>query len=586
MLHRLGTALLCAITFLGSPAQADRFGADAPPLVGFNSRIHPEYSYEGMVASAEIVASTVGARILEQGGNAIDAAVATGFALAVTYPSAGNLGGGGFMMIHLAKTGESISIDYREMAPAAATRDMFIGENGEPDPNLSRVSLKSSGVPGTVAGLLHAHEKYGRLTRNQVMQPAIDLAENGIEMSFFLYEALKSPFAKRLQENPASRGYFFKADGSQYTPGEVFRQQDLAKTLRLIEQKGRDGFYAGPVADLIVAEMQRGGGLISHQDLADYTVVEREPIRGTFMGYDIVTMPPPSSGGIHLVQMLNILEGYPLKDMPHNSAAYLHLLTETMKRAYADRSKHLGDSDFYPVPAAELTSKTYAAQLREGINEKSATPSSDILPATSFPKESTQTTHYTVMDSEGNVVSNTYTLNGSFGNGQSVPGTGFLLNNEMDDFSAKPGSPNMFGLIGGEANAIEPRKRPLSSMTPTIVLKDGRPVMATGAPGGSRIITVVMQIVLNHLVYGMNIAEASLMPRIHHQWEPDKLFSEPGLSSDTLEILERMGHPLGYIPFVIGNSSSIAYSNGVYSGVSDTRRPGGAAISVESVRAR
>jgi len=586
ILASLTSVLLMLIGLAGNATGDTRFGADSPPLVGFNARIHPEYSYQGMVASSETLASEVGARILEQGGNAVDAAVATGFALAVTYPSAGNLGGGGFMVVHMQQSQQTVAIDYREVAPQASNRDMFLGANGEPDPELSRVSMKAVGVPGTVAGLLYALEKYGTMSREQVMQPAIALAENGIEMSFFLNDALKGRFASRLRENDASRSYFFKPDGSPYKPGETWVQKDLAKTLKRIAANGRDGFYKGPVANAIVAEMERHGGLITHQDLTDYAVYERAPVRAQFMGYDIVTMPPPSSGGVHLIQMLNILEGYALKDLAPNSAAYLHLLTEAMKYAYADRSKHLGDPDFYPVPTEDLISKRYADQIRSRIDVTHATPSSEIAPAESFPRESTQTTHYSVIDQHGNVVSNTYTLNGSFGNGASVTGAGFLLNNEMDDFSAKPGSPNMFGLLGGEANAVEPRKRPLSSMTPTIVFKDGEVVLSTGAPGGARIITAVMQIILNHLVFEMNIADATLQPRIHHQWMPDQLFFEPGISRDTLNVMERMGHTLGNMPFVIGNSSSVAQRNGVMSGLSDTRRPGGSAVSVEMIRSQ
>jgi len=576
--------IILVLALLVSAQAGARETIAQPAIIGLDALVHPTLSREGMVASSEETASRVGARVLAAGGNAIDAAVATGFALAVTYPMAGNLGGGGFMMIHLASDRRTIAVDFREMAPRAALRDMFLDADGKPDPQKSRYSHLATGVPGTVAGLLHVHEKYGRLSREAVLKPAIELAEHGYPLNFFLASSLSGPFGKRLLANAAAKAYYFKPDGSPYAAGEILRQPDLAATLRRIAKHGRAGFYQGPVADAIVNEMRRGGGLITHEDLEDYTVAEREPVIGHFRGYEIATMPPPSSGGVHLVQMLNVLDGFALAEMGHNSARYLHVLTETMKHAYADRSKHLGDPDFYPVPARELTSLAYARKIREAIDPERAVPSEQIAPTTEFPAESSETTHFSVMDIEGNVVSSTYTLNGSFGNGVAVPGAGFLLNNEMDDFSAKPGAPNMFGLIGGEANAVAPRKRPLSSMTPTIVLSGDKPVLATGAPGGSRIITVVLQIVLNNIVFDMNIADAVARPRIHHQWEPDLLYAEPGISPDTLERLQSMGHAIGNMPFVLGNSQSVAWRDGFFRGASDTRRPGGAVATVEEIR--
>jgi len=584
-LYSLLLGLLIGVTAPCLHAEATR-AAPGTPIIGYDARFHPVPSREGMVVSAEALASRVGARILAGGGNAVDAAVATGFALAVTYPQAGNIGGGGFMLVHLAGEGRSVAIDYREIAPRAARREMFLDRNGEVVPQRSQLTHLASGVPGSVAGLLHAQERYGRLDRAAVMAPAIELAEQGFAVSFTLANTLASPWGQRLLKNEAARSYLFKPDGSPYQPGEILRQPDLAWTLRQIAERGVAGFYEGPVADRLVAEMKRGGGLIGHRDLREYRAVEREPVHGSFMGYEIVSMPPPSSGGVHLVQMLNVLEGFPLRDLQLNSAAYIHVLAETMKRAYADRSKHLGDPDFHHVPVAQLTSRAYAEQLRKAIDPLRATPSSQIAPTVEFPRESTQTTHYSVIDRDGNVVSNTYTLNFSFGSGIAVPGAGFFLNNEMDDFSVKPGVPNVFGLIGDEANEVAARKRPLSSMTPTIVLRDGKPFLATGAPGGSRIITVVLQIILNTLVFDMNIADATAQSRVHHQWLPDELYLEPGISPDTAALLQSMGYTIGAPGPLFGNAQSLLRRDGMMYGASDTRRPGGGVATVEEVRAR
>lgn len=554
------------------------------PIIGHDSRFQPIPSREGMVVSSEELASRIGARILAEGGNAVDAAVATGFALAVTYPQAGNIGGGGFMLVYLAQDKRVVAIDYRETAPRAAHAKLFLDAKGEVVEGSSQLSHLASGVPGTVAGLLLAQERYGKLGRERVLAPAIELAEQGFPMSFTLAGTLGSPWGARLQKNAAARGYFFKPDGSAYAPGDLLRQPDLAWTLRQISERGAKGFYEGAVADRLVAEMERGGGIITRADLKDYQAVEREPVRGSFHGYEIVSMPPPSSGGVHLVQMLNVLDGFPLQEMGHNSAAYIHALTETMKHAYADRSKHLGDPDFHRVPVAQLTSRAYARQIRESIDPNRATPAAQIAPVSEFPRESTQTTHYVAMDRDGNMVTNTYTLNYSFGSGIAVPGAGFLLNNEMDDFSVKPGVPNAFGLIGDEANAVASRKRPLSSMTPTLVLKDGAPVLATGAPGGPRIITVVLQIILNTLVFDMNIADATAQPRVHHQWLPDELVLEPGISPDTAALLVSMGHGLAPTGMLLGNAQSLMLRDGVILGASDTRRPGGGVATVEQLR--
>lgn len=529
-----------------------------------------------MVVSQEEIASRVGAEILAQGGNAIDAAVATGFAMAVTLPRAGNIGGGGFMMIYLAEERRMVAIDYREMAPAAAHRDMYLGADGEVDPQKSRYSVLASGVPGTVAGLLHAQQKYGRLSRQAVLKPAILLAQKGFPVPLSLARDLERAETV-LKKHPAAAEYFYGADGQPPQWGEVWRNADLAATLKRISKDGTQGFYEGKTADLIVAEMARMDGLITRQDLANYRAVERTAVCGEYRDYNVCTMPPPSSGGVHLLQMLNILKGWDLPAMGHNSAAYIHHLAETMRRAYADRSEYLGDPDYWDVPVQELLSEEYAAELRNQIDPDRATPSTQVKPGLDLPYESKQTTHFSTWDSDGNVVSNTYTLNFSFGSGIAVGGAGFLLNNEMDDFSAKPGVPNAFGLIGNEANAIAGGKRPLSSMTPTIVLKDGEAVLATGSPGGSTIITVVLQMILNYAEFGMNPAEATAAPRIHHQWMPDRLSVESGISSDTLEILRKMGHELRQ-NWVLGSTQSIGRSQGYLAGAADPRRMGAAAI--------
>ena len=565
------------LVVLGWPCSL--FAADAP-IIDPLSIAHPVYSRSGMVVSQEVLASQVGASILDQGGNAIDAAVATGFALAVTLPRAGNLGGGGFMLIYLAEDDKTIALDFREMAPAAADRDMFLNSDASVNVQRARYSIKSSGVPGTVAGLVEAQQRYGVLSLKEVMQPAIELARDGFAINLDLADTLKTRHS-RLIKDAATQAYFFKADGRFYEYGERLVQSDLAATLKRIAADGRQGFYQGKTAELIVQQMQRSGGLISAEDLQNYTVVTREPVCGDFRDNRVCVMPPPSSGGVHLIQMLNILEGWNLNALGHNSAAYLHRLVESMRRAYADRSLHLGDPDFYPVPAEQLMDKSYAATLRKQIDLSKASRSVDIQPApTKVINESPETTHYATWDRWGNVVSNTYTINFSYGSGISVAGAGFLLNNEMDDFSSKPGSANGYGLIGGEANAIQPGKRPLSSMTPTIVFdQQGDAVLATGSPGGSTIITVVLQVLLNSIDFDMGIAEATAAPRIHHQWLPDKLRYERGISVDTLKLLTELGHSLGEQPVRLGVAQSIASDqNKVKYAASDTRREGAAAI--------
>ncbi len=533
---------------------------------------HPVHGRDGMVASQEAVATRVGLDILRRGGNAVDAAVAIGFTLAVTLPWAGNLGGGGFMLVHAAELGETVAIDYRETAPAAATRDMYLDADGQVDSRRARFSYLSVGVPGTVAGMALALERYGTMALPEVMAPAVRLAEDGFTLSADLAASLESR-RQRFGRWPATMGVFFKADGSAYAAGERLVQADLAWSLRQIAAHGAQAFYRGAIAERITADMAANGGLITRADLESYRAVVRRPVHGTYRGYDIYSMPPPSSGGVHLVQILNILEGYPIAYLGHNGAETLHLMAEAMKLAYADRSAHLGDPDFWKVPVAGLVSKSYAAALRTRIDRHRARPATEIKPGDPAPYESNETTHFAVMDAQGNVVSNTYTINFGYGAGIVAAGTGILLNNEMDDFSAKPGVPNAYGLIGGEANAIGPAKRPLSSMTPTIVMKDGAPFLATGSPGGSRIITTTVQLIMNVIDHGMNVAAATNAIRVHHQWLPDELRVERGLGPDTLRRLAAKGHRV-VVKNAMGSTQSIMRTADGFLGASDPRRPG------------
>ncbi|HSP84119.1 MAG TPA: gamma-glutamyltransferase [Psychrobacter sp.] len=530
---------------------------------------HPVWAKNGMVATQEALASDIGLKILKDGGNAVDAAVAVGFALAVTLPRAGNIGGGGFMMVYDAKQGKTVALDYREKAPSSASRDMYLDKDGNAVSDLSRYHGLAVGVPGTVAGLLKALEEHGTMSRGQVMAPAIGLAENGIEVTAGLSESLEA-LSERLQKWPSTKKIFFKADGSAYQPGERLKQPELASSLKLIAAKGVDGFYKGETARKLVKAVNEAGGKMSLQDLANYQAIARTPVKGDYRGYEIVSMPPPSSGGIHIVQILNILEGYPLKDYGQNSAQTIHLMAEAMQLAYADRSEYLGDSDFIDVPASGLTAQPYADKLRTLINPNKATPAATIKANNPLPYESDQTTHFSIIDKDGNAVSNTYTLNFSYGTGLVAEGTGILLNNEMDDFSAKPGVPNGYGLIGGDANAVEANKRPLSSMSPTIVFKDSKPYIVTGSPGGSRIITTVTQVISNVIDHDMNIAEATHAPRIHDQWLPDEIRIEKALNIDTIKKLESMGHKVSPQSAMGSTQSIMMTPNGVY-GSSDPR---------------
>lgn len=548
------------------------FSQEIDPIFNLRDRFHPVAAQNGIVASQEQLATRAGLEVLKEGGNAIDAAVTVGFTLAVTLPRAGNLGGGGFMLIHLAENNQNLAIDYREKAPLAATKDMFLDENQEVDSLKSRFSHLSVGVPGTVAGMIMVLEKYGTISLERALKPAIELASQGYPVTESFRISLE--FARRsMQASTASMEIFFKPDGSAYNAGEIFVQKDLANSLKLISERGKNAFYRGEIAKKITADMKANGGLITLADLAAYEPVIRQPVKGNYRGYDIISMPPPSSGGIHLIQILNILERFPLSSLGHNTAQSIHLMTESMKLAYADRSKYLGDSDFVSVPIKELTSKKYADRLQKKINYYRATPSQEIAPGNPYNlRESNQTTHYSIIDKYGNAVANTYTLNFSYGTGITVPGTGILLNNEMDDFVAKPGVPNAFGLIGGEANAIEPEKRMLSSMTPTIVLKDNKPFLITGSPGGSKIITTVLQIITNVIDFKMNIAEATNAVRFHHQWLPDRLEVEEDLNGDTVRLLTRRGHKIVRTN-AIGSTQSITNVNNKFYGASDPRRP-------------
>ncbi len=551
-------------------------------VLRFQSTHHPVYGTSGMVSVQERLAAEVGARILAEGGNAVDAAVAVGFSLAVTLPQAGNIGGGGFMLAYDADSGDTTAIDYREMAPPAATRDMFLDADGNADAAVSRYSHKASGVPGTVAGLYLAHQRFGSLPWKQLVAPAVKLAREGVVVSYNFAKLLKSR-KERMCRDEATCSYFYKADGEPYAFGERLVQEDLADTLQLIADNGPDAFYRGPIADKIVATMEAGGGLIDKAALAAYEPVVREPLRGSYRGYDIVTMPPPSSGGVHVIQMLNVLEHFPLSKLGAGSADGVHILAETMRLAFADRSKHLGDPEYYAVPVEWLTSADYAAQLASGIDLDKARPSSDVLPGVAPAYESQDTTHFSIMDADGNVVSNTYTLNLSFGSGISVGGAGFLLNDEMDDFVSKPGVPNAFGLLGAKANEVESGKRPLSSMTPTIVFADGAPWFAVGSPGGSRIITAVLQTIVNVIDHGMNIADAVSQPRAHHQWYPDELRLESGFSPDTVRLLEEKGHAVRSSSRPIGSIAITAWKDGIYRGASDPRRQNAGSIAPAAV---
>jgi len=569
MMKRAGiaAAAIAALLALVLPARAQTTPAlesslpAVPPVTAVRAA-------HGMVVAQEGRAATVGVDILRQGGNAVDAAVATGFALAVTYPRAGNIGGGGFMVIHRA-SGEAAAIDYRETAPAAAHPTMFLDEHGAVDPRKSRDSALAIGVPGTVAGLALAHERFGsgRFTLAQLIAPALALARDGIPVDGDLADSLPR-LSARLARWPASAAIFLNPDGSALRAGQRLVQRDLADTLAAIAREGAQGFYEGTVAEKLAVGVQKAGGLITFDDLKSYRAVLRAPVRGRYRGYEVISMPPPSSGGVHLIEMLNILEGFTLTD----DAAARHLMIEAMKRAYADRAVYLGDPDRVTVPVAGLTSKRYAATLRATIDPDRATPATP--GAFPVPREGDNTTHFSVVDRDGNAVSNTYTLNFSYGLGLVAAGTGVLLNNELDDFTASPGAANAYGLIGFEPNLPGPGKRPLSSMTPTILLKDGKVALVTGSPGGSRIITAVLQQIVGMIDFGLDVAASVGAPRLHHQWQPDEVIAEPAVPEVMRRDLARRGHRIVTRPPATAVNAIAADGQGGFIGAADSRTRG------------
>ena len=566
----LATILLVVAYCVAAAAQEQRRGYYTPPA---SDAIHAVVAEHGIIVAQEKIAARLGADVLRRGGNAVDAAVATGFAMAVTYPRAGNIGGGGFMIIYSAERQADVAIDYRETAPGAMTRDIFLGLDGKPDSAKSRDSALGIGVPGTVAGLTLALEKYGsgKFTVADLLKPAIDLARNGIVLTDDNADTLPDWY-RRLARWPASAKIFSRPDGTSLREGDTLVQTDLAATLSAIATQGRRGFYQGPVAEKLAAGIRDAGGMMTTEDLKSYQAVIRAPLRGSYRGYDILAMPQPSSGGVVLLETLNILEGFPMREMQQGSAPSLHVMIEAMKRGYADRARYLGDPAFVNAPVATLISKDYAARQRASIDPDRATPWTDTLSATP-PREGGNTTHFSVVDSRGNAVSNTYTLNFSYGVGLVAEGTGVLLNNELDDFTAAPGASNAFGLFGFEANLPGPGKRPLSSMSPTIVLKDGKPVLVTGSPGGSRIISTVLQVIVNVIDYGMDVAAAVAAPRLHHQWLPDEVRIERGFADDTLAALRAKGHrvvePMGQT-----SANSIAVTPTGLRGAPDPRTRG------------
>ena len=526
-----------------------------------------------MVVSAHPLASQVGADIMKKGGNAVDAAIAVQFALAVVHPAAGNIGGGGFM-VYRETNGNSYSLDFREKAPAAATRNMYLNEDGEVIEDLSLLGHLASGVPGSVDGMVAAHERFGSLPWAELIRPAIALATVGFTLTEREAEGLNQNRDNFLQANTVPSEFMSKLS---WSPGDSIKYPQLAETLLRIAEHGRDGFYSGETARLIVEEMERGGGLITLEDLENYESVWREPIINDYKAFRIISMGPPSSGGIALSQLLQMLESFDLKNMGWHSAPYIHLLSEAEKRVYADRASHLGDKDFYPVPVEQLLDRQYNLERAKGIDKEKSTPSSEVFAGAFNGYESEETTHFSIVDPMGNAVALTTTLNGSYGSKVVVAGAGFLLNNEMDDFSIRPGVPNMFGLIGGEANAIEPEKRMLSSMTPTIVEKEGELYMVTGSPGGAKIITAVLQSILNVVEFGMTMQSAVDAPRFHHQWLPDRITVEQGcLDQDRRLMLESMGHTIHEIDAMGRVDAILVWPDGRLEGGADPRGDDGA----------
>jgi gamma-glutamyltranspeptidase/glutathione hydrolase len=553
-MRRLGLLLLLVLTIDGVARQ-------------------PVHARRAMVVAQEPLATDVGVAVLKSGGNAIDAAVAVGFALAVTHPFAGNIGGGGFMLVRFAD-GRTTFIDFRERAPEEASRNMYLDADGKPTRD-SLEGWRASGVPGSVRGFELAHQKYGKAKWADLVQPAVQLASQGFEVGYSLAESLR---ATRILAKFDKSKSVFQRNGNYYEMGERFVQPELARTLERIAKQGARDFYEGETAERFASEMAKNGGLITLADLKNYRAVERTPVTGNYRNYSIISAPPPSSGGIGMLQMLGMLEGSGYEKSGPGSAASVHYAAETMRRFYADRSEYMGDPDFYKVPLRGLLDPTYIKKRRESIDPDHATSSDSLNPGRPAGAEGAETTHFAVVDEQGNAVAVTYTLNGGYGSGVTVPGLGFLLNNEMDDFAAKPGEPNMFKLVQGEANAIQPGKRPLSSMTPTIVLRDGKLFAVLGAPGGSRIPTAVLQVFLNIADFGMNAQDAVDFPRFHHQWKPDKLYLEKGFSPDTVALLKARGHDVDYSPaVVVARVEAIVIDGGWLQGGSDGRAVGKAA---------
>jgi gamma-glutamyltranspeptidase / glutathione hydrolase len=574
----IGLLTIASVAISGLP-----YFSGTPELTVSAASRQPARAPHGMVASTSRIASEVGVDILKRGGNAVDAAIAVAFAEAVTHPAAGNIGGGGFMMIR-SKDGRTTAIDYREMAPAAATRNVYLDKDGNliKGEGSSTVGYRAAGVPGTIRGMELALKKYGsgKLTWAQLVEPARRLATNGFPLSYAYARSLRSDSDLLKQYEDSKR--IFLNEGKFFSEGDLLQQKDLAATLARLQKNGPSEFYEGQTARLIADDMKRHGGLITLADLHNYVAKEREPLRATYRGYEIISMPPPSSGGAVLIQMLNVLEGYDLRALGWSSSDRYHLMTESMRRAFADRAEYMGDTDFVKVPVAGMISKQYAASLRNSIKLDHASTSAQVRAGKPMGYESEETTHFTVVDADGNAVANTYTLNGGYGSGAVAKGTGVLLNNEMDDFAAKPGAPNAYGLIQGENNSVGPRKRPLSAMTPTFVLrKDGSLWFAVGSPGGPTIINTVLQVITNIIDYDMNIQQAIDAPRIHHQWLPDELAYEPyGISADTLRALETRGHQLVKKPRYMGDAEGIMIEEktGVRLGASDPRGADSAAV--------
>ncbi|ENR5394409.1 TPA: gamma-glutamyltransferase [Providencia rettgeri] len=585
------TSLRPAVLFLSLLVSNQLYAASEPAVE----------AKKGMVVSSQHLASQIGADILKSGGNAIDAAVAVGYAQAVVNPCCGNIGGGGFMTIHLAD-GKDLFINFRETAPGAASADMYLDKDGKLIKDASLYGYLASGVPGTVKGLDYALEKYGTMSRQQVMAPAIKLAREGFVLTRADTDVLDTT-TERFKQDPEVARIFLKPDGSSFQPGDLLVQTDLANTLEKIAQNGPSAFYEGEIPKIVEEASKKNGGILTAKDFADFTITDTAPVSCTYRGYQFISAPPPSSGGVTICQTLNILEGYDLKEMGFNSADYIHTLTEAMRHAYMDRNTFLGDPEFVDNPTEKLLSKAYAEELRKEIKPNQATPSTQVQPGIG-PHEKPETTHYSVVDEKGNAVSTTYTINGRFGSVVIPPGTGFFLNDEMDDFTTKVGEKNLYGLVQGERNSIAPGKRPLSSMSPTIVTKDGKVFLVLGSPGGSRIISITLQTALNIIDHGMPPQEAVNAPRIHHQWLPDEVYYEQrGVSKDTLALLDKMGYqmveqtPWGAAELIMvaipegagvsakssGNDSAVSgkVREGFIYGSNDVRRPAGSAVGVD-----